>query len=79
MNLFKRYWPWHVIASPAYYLFIVFIIVIALQGCGTECSYFTRYVERFDRCVESPKCTFTFDEFYDYNVAVMRRDAVCKP
>ena len=60
-------------------LAIVFIIVIALQGCGTECDYFTRYVERFDRCVESPKCTFTFDEFYDYNVAVMRRDAVCKP
>ena len=70
---------WPAISLPASYLFIVFIIVIALQGCGRECGYYSRYVERFDKCIDSPKCTFTFDEFYDYNVAVMRRDAACKP
>ncbi|KKL53245.1 hypothetical protein LCGC14_2277360 [marine sediment metagenome] len=79
MNLFKRYWSWHVIASPAYYLLIVFIIVIALQGCGRECNFYSDYVERFDKCIESPDCMFTIAEFYDYNVAVMRRDAACKP
>jgi hypothetical protein len=67
------------IAMPAWYLFIAFIIVMALASCDLQtCGYYTSYVERLERCVESPACTFTNAEFYEYNAAVMRRDANCR-
>ncbi len=56
----------------------VFIIVSVLASCDLQtCSWYTGYVERLERCVESPDCTFTYAEFNDYRIAQMRRDANC--
>jgi Tfp pilus assembly protein PilE len=80
MSSFRRWINsgWHVIALPAWYLLIVFIIVSVLASCDLQtCGYYTNYVARLEKCVESPACTFTNAEFYEYNAAVMRRDANC--
>lgn len=69
-------WQLHVGYQVA--LAIVFIIVLALQGCATyTCSYYSKHVRQMELCVDSPDCTFTDAEFRNYKKAVMIRDANC--
>ena len=58
---------------------VVAVAVFSLKGCESQsCNFYSDYVARLERCIESPNCMFTSAEFNDYRIAVMRRDAACK-